>query len=341
MKEQYKRKVLIWLITGALLVGAMVIIGGITRLTQSGLSMVDWKPLTGILPPLDDSEWNAEFDNYKKFPEYQILNSDFNLSDFKSIYWWEYIHRILGRFLGLVFIFPFAFFLARKAFNRVWLKRLLILFILGGFQGFLGWFMVKSGLIDNPAVSHYRLAAHLISAFGVFSYILWLILKIINPNISVESKLVKKLSLGMLSLLILQILYGAFVAGLKAGHIYNTYPKMGADFISHIIPSSFDKDGFISLIQEPSTVQFFHRHLPILLLIVILIMLFQSKTKIGQLSSKVILAAWFFQFILGVLALLYNVPIFLGVVHQFGALIILSLMVIHLYRIGLLGKQAI
>lgn len=332
MKRQYKRKVLIWLIIGGILVAAMVIIGGITRLTHSGLSMVEWKPLTGILPPVNAEEWAREFDNYKQYPEYQKLNHAFTLQDFKGIYWWEYIHRILGRVLGIVFIVPFVFFIIKGVFDRPWKKKLLLLFLLGGFQGFLGWFMVKSGLIEMPAVSHYRLAAHLISAFGLFCYIWWLILSILKPERITVEKRVMNWAKMLLALVIIQIIYGAFVAGLKAGFFYNSYPLMGGNFVSDVIPVAYSKDGLMSFIQEPVTVQFFHRHIPLLMLVPIFMM--WRITISAQLKKAVymILGIWIFQFLLGVLTLVYAVPLLLGVLHQLGALLLLSAIVYLFYR---------
>ena len=226
--EQKHKPVVIWLFTGVVLVATLVIIGGITRLTQSGLSMVEWKLIMGSIPPLNDAQWQETFEKYKQFPEYSIVNYAFTLDEFKSIFWWEYVHRMLGRLTGLVFIIPFTIFVMQNRVDRQMLKKLLFILLLGAFQGFLGWFMVKSGLVKDPHVSHLRLAAHLITAFIVIGFILWTIFSIIKPTRypKVDNKLGWIIKSGF-SLLILQIIYGAFMAGLKAGLYYNTWPMMG------------------------------------------------------------------------------------------------------------------
>ena len=333
MKENYKKIVLIWLATGAILVAMMVVIGGITRLTHSGLSMVEWKPVTGIFPPISLEDWEKEFDNYKQYPEYQKINFAFTLSDFKSIYWWEYIHRLLGRVLGIAFIVPFIFFMLKKVFERELKLKLLILLCLGALQGFLGWFMVKSGLSNMPAVSHYRLAIHLLAAFGLFSYILWLIFHI-NPVKRVEvSYRFKTTTWGLLFCVVLQIIYGAFVAGLKAGLIFNTYPKMGGQWISDIVFQSFNSMGILSLLEEQVTIQFIHRWLPLIVLVVIFY-LWYIKVRSHFSNHKPLLfisGTFTLQVLLGIFTLIYNVPVFLGILHQVGGLILLSGVVWLLY----------
>ena len=168
---KYDKGLVRWLMLGCVLIAAMVVIGGITRLTHSGLSMVEWKLIMGSVPPLNEAEWQDTFEKYKQFPEYKIMHNHFTLEDFKSIFMWEYLHRLLGRLIGLVFIFPFIYFLVKKRISKELLPKLILILIWGGFQGFLGWFMVKSGLVDNPNVSHFRLAIHLITAFGLCCYI--------------------------------------------------------------------------------------------------------------------------------------------------------------------------
>ncbi|MCL4163044.1 UNVERIFIED_CONTAM: hypothetical protein GTU68_039795, partial [Idotea baltica] len=204
----------------------MVIVGGITRLTHSGLSISNYKLISGTIPPMNEVEWNAAFDLYKQYPEYQKLNTHFTLEEFKDIYFWEWIHRVIGRFIGLVFILPFLYFLIRKQLSKSTIKKSVILLILGGFQGFLGWYMVKSGLVDRPDVSHYRLAAHLTTAFLTFAYTFWVALDLMFPNKRVvDKKLRNFIRLGLV-VLIIQIIYGAFVAGLDAGWIHNHWPLM-------------------------------------------------------------------------------------------------------------------
>ena len=278
MREEYRRVVRWWLATGAFLVIAMVVVGGITRLTDSGLSMTDWKPLSGVIPPISQEEWQAEFDNYKQYPEYKELRTNFSLEDFKSIYWWEFIHRVLGRVVGLVFIIPYAFFLLKKVFDRKWNIRLLILLALGGFQGFLGWFMVKSGLVDRPDVSHYRLAIHLSNALLVFSYIAWLFMDLSPNRISVSvNSAFKRWSIGLLLILIVQIVFGAFVAGLKAGLVMNSWPLMGDSLVSPLVGTAVSSSGIVAFFEDPVAVQFVHRMIPYLILIPIIVLLFKTK----------------------------------------------------------------
>ncbi|MDH5380060.1 MAG: COX15/CtaA family protein [Cyclobacteriaceae bacterium] len=335
MLEKYKKIIFYWLATGAALVLLMVVIGGITRLTHSGLSMVDWKPISGIIPPLNEVQWQQEFKNYQQYPEYQKVNQHFTLEDFKSIFWWEYIHRALGRIIGMVFIFPFLFFIYKKAFDKKWLKHLLILLAMGGLQGFIGWFMVKSGLKDQPAVSHYRLAIHLCAALGVYTYIIYLMIKIKTPklieNIQVKTK-AKKWALISLFLIVIQIIYGAFVAGLKAGLIFNTWPKMGNVWISPVVYEKLSSMGFLSIFDEPVTVQFIHRIIPYLILIPVFY-LFKIKDPIVRKQTYYLGGFWLLQVFLGVTTLLFGVPVWLGVMHQLGAVALLSASLILLFKI--------
>ena len=213
----------------------MVIIGGLTRLTGSGLSMVDWNLVKGIIPPLTPYEWQETFNLYKQYPEYQIKNYTLSLSEFKTIFFWEYLHRMIGRLLGLVFIIPFVYFLITKQLNKKLIIRTSILLFLGSTQAFLGWWMVKSGLVDKPDVSHFRLAAHLTTAFITFSYTFWIILTLIFPNKKTYNKKLYKISSYLVVLLLIQIIYGAFVAGLEAGKIYNTWPKMNDKWVAESV----------------------------------------------------------------------------------------------------------
>jgi len=225
MKKDNK-KVVYWLLTGCILIFIMVVVGGITRLTHSGLSISNYKLISGTIPPMNDIEWQEAFDLYKQYPEYQKLNTHFDLQDFKDIYFWEWLHRVIGRFIGLVFIIPFIYFLIKKQLTKPTLKKSIILLVLGGFQGFLGWYMVKSGLVDRPDVSHYRLAAHLTTAFITFAYTFWVILDILYPIKKEFNKRLKRIIQVSLAILIIQIVYGAFVAGLDAGFIHNFWPMM-------------------------------------------------------------------------------------------------------------------
>lgn len=337
------KHIIIWLYTGCLLVFAMVVIGGITRLTGSGLSITEWRVITGTLPPLNDGQWQEEFLKYQQSPQFQLINSHFGLSEFKQIYWWEYLHRLIGRLLGMVFIIPFLYFLAKKQISKALLPKLILIFLLGAWQGFLGWYMVKSGLTSNPYVSHYRLAIHLINAFITFGYIFWVSqsLKFSNdtqPNAS--AKPVLKLSIFTFVLLTLQIIYGAFVAGLHAGHIYNTWPKMGDEWIASSTIIGFEKGGILSLVNDISVVQFIHRTLALVVFGLITYLFFKRKHAkwilSGQQKYALSLSMVFvvMQVLLGIFTLLYNVPVWLGVVHQAGAFVIFAAMIYQIHRLA-------
>lgn len=318
-----------WLLTGCMLIAIMVVIGGITRLTNSGLSMVEWEPIMGAIPPLNEHDWNDAFEAYKQSPEFNLLNYNFTMNEFKSIFWWEYIHRLLGRILGVVFIVPFMVFLVKKRLSNQWIRKLAIVFFLGAFQGILGWYMVKSGLVKNPHVSHYRLAAHLVTALILFSYCLWLALDFLSPKIrsAINLPLIKKTSFGLLVLVFVQIFYGALVAGLKAGYVYNTFPKMGSKWMPDSVGYAFGNTGAISLLENIATVQLIHRYLAVMVIIVVLFIWWhiRKKSEVNKQRKLVnfLLLIVAFQFSLGVLTLIYQVPIFLGVLHQTGAIFLL------------------
>ena len=329
------KSVLVWLITGAVLVASMVIIGGITRLTNSGLSMVEWKLIMGTVPPLSEAEWQETFTKYQQFPEYQQINKEYTLSDFKSIFWWEYMHRLLGRLIGIVFLIPFIVFWVKGYFSRSWLIRLLVLFGLGGLQGFLGWFMVKSGLIGIPDVSHYRLAIHLIAAFLLFSYIVWLIMDILNPIKDIIRVRTYNVALWAFFVLALaQISYGAFVAGLDAGKFYPTYPKMNGEWMPEVIRQQFNDVGWISLISDVPSVQFIHRSLGIALFAFIIMTYYNYYPSLlapGKKRFNALLALFSVQVLLGISALLWSVPLLIAVFHQLTALLILGVIIINIH----------
>ncbi len=336
-----RKSIIIWLLTGAMLIAFMVVIGGITRLTHSGLSMVNWSLFMGAVPPISEQDWQETFNQYKQYPEYQKVNFNFSLNEFKSIFWWEYIHRMLGRLIGVVFIIPFLIFLIKKQIKKELIKPLIGIFILGILQGFMGWFMVKSGLINNPNVSHYRLASHLALAFTLYCFIIWLVFKLKWPNrnkISEKEKPLKKLILIGFFILILQIIYGAFVAGLKAGLMYPTWPMMDENWIPESVGIMLQKDGLVSLTNFPVSVQFIHRTIGIILLIIIGIAWIKSKKlKLTGNKNKAInllLIILLIQFTLGVVTLLNLVPLSLGVLHQIGALALLTAMLNFIYQLG-------
>jgi len=330
MKYGHRNQVIIWLAIVWLLVLTIIVVGGITRLTHSGLSMVDWKPIMGILPPLSEAQWAETFNKYQSFPEYKLLNPNMDLSGFKKIFFWEYFHRMLGRLVGLVFIVPFLFFLVKGHFKQqpIFKIRLPALFILGGLQGLLGWYMVKSGLIDNPQVSHYRLAAHLFLAAFLLAALLWTIFELFygEQGIRLSNRgAVFWHSLAITVLISLQIFYGALVAGLNAGSAYNTFPLMTGE----IIPTGlFSMPSFvINLIDNPLTVQFIHRGIAWMLVLYIFLFWIKTfanrQTPFRNLGVHLLLGGIILQFILGVLTLLFQVPISLASLHQVGAMLLL------------------
>ena len=315
----------------------MVVIGGITRLTHSGLSISNYKLISGTLPPIGEQEWEEAFALYKQFPEYQKLNTHFNLSDFKSIFFWEWLHRFIGRFIGMVFIIPFLIFLFSKRLSKPTIYKALILLGLGAFQGFLGWYMVKSGLIDRPDVSHFRLAAHLTTAFITFAYSFWVALDLIYPD---KKKIVYKNLRNLLRIgtfiLIIQIIWGAFVAGLDAGFIHNFWPFMSEGKLIHNTVYTEHSTLLTNFTEGKSGVQFIHRYLAYVVVAIIIFIALKSKklklTKWQALSIKLLVFLVILQFALGVFTLLFAVPLSLGIAHQIGAFFLLASITFSLHR---------
>jgi cytochrome c oxidase assembly protein subunit 15 len=318
----------------------MVIVGGITRLTNSGLSMTDWHLVTDTFPPLTEAKWQQAFDEYKKFPEYQKINihNDFMLSDYKFIYFWEWFHRFIGRIIGLVFIIPFAYFLIKKRLDASTIKKCAVLLFMGGFQGFLGWFMVKSGLIDNPDVSHYRLALHLTFAFLTFSYTLWVALDLIYPHKQTVFTSLRNLARVALVFLIFQIIYGGFVAGMNAGLIHNHWPMMSEGKYMHETVLIEKPTLFLNLVEGKSGIQFVHRNLAYVVVGLMLFLVYKSRKFILAASQKrglnTLVIFVFMQFTLGVVTLLLHVPLWLGLAHQAMAFLLLASMVYTLHRLS-------
>lgn len=334
--EKDNKRVIIWLLTGAFLVFVMVVVGGITRLTESGLSMTNFKFISDALPPMNETEWEAAFDQYKQYPEYQKLNSHFELDDFKDIYFWEWLHRLIGRIIGIVFIIPFLYFVIKKQLSGPTIKKSVILFVLGGFQGFLGWYMVKSGLVDNPDVSHYRLAAHLITAFLTFAYTLWVALDLIYPERKTRDKGIRNLIRAGMLVLTVQIIYGAFVAGLSAGLIHNHWPLMNEGAYMHQTVLIEQIPTWKNFIEGKSGVQFVHRNIAYLVVLMVFMIWYKTRKAIlSPLQAKGINMMVFIvlaQFILGVFTLIYAVPLWLGVLHQVFAFFLLGTMTFVLHR---------
>jgi cytochrome c oxidase assembly protein subunit 15 len=331
------RPVLIWLLLGAVLIAAMVVIGGITRLTHSGLSMVDWDPIMGSIPPTNEAEWKDAFEQYKQFPEYQKKNYDMKLEGFKSIYFWEYLHRMWGRMMGLVFIIPFGIFIVQGRIRGELLKQCLLILLGGALVAGLGWFMVLSGLKDRPDVSHYRLAIHLVAAFSLFAYVLWTAFDLRWPSQGdppQDRKGTINWGRAFLVLLMLQVVYGAFVAGMGAGTFFNTWPRMGNAWFPEAVSSL--EPLWRNFFEGKAGVQFVHRSLAILLFLMgvgILSRLFSGPTP-GPLQRAGFLfgASLLLQFLLGIFTLILEVPIVLAVLHQVGALLLLATNLYLLHR---------
>jgi len=318
MKTIQKRIIRNWLYSGLLLIALMVIIGGITRLTHSGLSIVEWKLIGGTIPPLNNLQWQETFEKYQQFPEYQKINKNMQLAEFKVIFFWEYLHRLLGRLIGLVFIIPFVLFWIKKWLNPKQKKQLLILFGLGALQGFWGWFMVKSGLIDIPAISHFRLAIHLVTAFGLMCYIYWLILSFTEVETS-TNKTINKLSQYLILALFIQIIYGAFVAGLKAGYLL---PVNGGIFGS-VFGYSFRNSNDFNLLNNSFDIQAFHRLFAWVVFAITLITFNKTRRTTLAKAGTLVLGLTIAQIILGISTLLLSVQIHTAITHQFIAIMLL------------------
>ena len=308
-----------WLLTICAMVFAMVVLGGFTRLTESGLSMTDWRPVTGWLPPMSDAAWQSQFDGYRASPEYLKINRGMSLEQFKEIFWLEYLHRLWGRLIGLAFAVPFVFFVIRRWIGKPLMLRLGLLFALGGLQGGIGWWMVKSGLVDNPDVSQYRLAVHLMTAFLIIGLGLWFALDILAPARDTVTVRLHRLSTLACGMVFVTAFSGALVAGLNAGMIYNTFPLMLDEF--------FPSEGFqispwyLNFFEDIPTVQFDHRWLAITTFIIVIATWFTSRNAAATTRRRagVLVAIALAQVILGISTLLLVVPIPLAAAHQAGA----------------------
>ena len=323
----------LWLRFSMILVLSIIIVGGLTRLTNSGLSITEWELFTGILPPLNDITWNNYFDLYKKIPQYQLLNSSMTMDEFKVIFYWEYFHRILARIIGLFILIPLIFFYLTKEINKEYLKKSLIIFLLVLIQGLVGWYMVKSGLVNDVSVSHYRLSLHLINAFIIISMIYWLLLNF-KKNTNKIFFNFSKFNFPFLilfSLVFLQIIFGAFVSGLDAGKIYQTWPLMDKSYF----PNDLILYSLINLLDfdNHSLVQFYHRNLAYIITLYILIMCFLILKKKNKYLYKPVFISLFFlllQVFLGVLTLVSGLNIYLASAHQLTS-VVLTLSLINLY----------
>jgi len=334
-----------WLIAVAALIALMVLVGGATRLTESGLSIVEWKPVTGTLPPLSDAQWHEAFEGYKKIPQYRELNAGMTLAEFKTIFWWEWSHRLLGRFIGVAFLLPFLYFLWRGALNGELKRRLWLIFALGVLQGALGWWMVASGLTHRTEVSQYRLAAHLLLALLIFAAIVWTVRRMSERRPVPTQPRLKFFSKLLLGLTFLQIYFGALVAGLRAGRAYNTWPTIDGAFIPSTERLFFEEPWWRNLFDSVLTVQFEHRMTAYLLLAVAL--WHAIDTVRARAAAPVVYGAWslvaavLLQAVLGVLTLLNQVPIDLALSHQAVAILVLTLAVVQVDRLSPRRAQSV
>jgi cytochrome c oxidase assembly protein subunit 15 len=337
LQESRNRTVAYWLLLCCGLVFVMVVLGGVTRLTGSGLSMVDWRPLMGILPPIGDAEWQRVFEMYQQSPEFQKVNSDFGVNEFKGIFWLEYLHRLLGRLIGLVFFVPFVFFFARGYIRRNEWARYLLMFVLGGMQGLLGWYMVKSGLVDVPQVSQYRLTAHLAAAFIIYAYMFWVAMSLLFPQPEHARKHAwYGKSLALFIMVTVTIFSGGFVAGLKAGKIYNTFPMMGDYWFP---PGLMAMEPFWrNFFDNMTTVQFDHRWLAITTFVLVIVFWFRARKADMPTRARpavnALLHTAVLQVALGITTLLLAVPVFLGASHQAVAMLLftVALYLVHALR---------
>jgi cytochrome c oxidase assembly protein subunit 15 len=331
-ENHHDRQVAAWLLFCAAVILGMILLGAVTRLTNSGLSMVEWKPLVGIIPPLSEEAWQETFDKYRQFPEYQKVNRGMSVDEFKSIFMYEYLHRVLGRLIGVLFLLPLLYFAWRGSIRPGLMPKLVVLFFLGGCQGLLGWYMVKSGLVDNPRVSQYRLTAHLGLAVAIYAYMLWLALDLVFRTTTAGSAQSQRpygrFSAALVGLVYLMILSGGLVAGTRAGFAYSTWPLMGDSFIPRGLYAG--TPAWLDMFEDITTVQFNHRMFAYLLTILIgVFAVLVYRSGVGgraRLAVTLLLLALGAQLLLGISTLLLHVPVPLAAAHQLGAMLLLTAM---------------
>lgn len=333
MANPDSKAVAAWLFVCCALIYAMIVLGGVTRLTHSGLSMVDWDPIMGIVPPMTEGEWQSVFEKYKQFPEYQKVNRGMSLAHFKEIFYVEYAHRVLGRLIGVAFLVPFLIFVALGRITRSMIPRFAAMFVLGGLQGLMGWFMVMSGLVDRPSVSQYRLTAHLLLAVFIYAFILWSALSLWRGTERGPDDRAALHRFGWLAtaVVLLMIASGGFVAGTRAGFVYNTFPLMAGAWVPDGIWSL--APGWRNLFENVITIQFLHRALAVVVALVIGAYWLRSQRlprgDPGRLTAGLMLAVLGAQLALGISTLVYKVPLVLGAAHQAGAIALLTLVLLH------------
>jgi cytochrome c oxidase assembly protein subunit 15 len=334
--RQPARAVRWWLTTMAALIAIMVLVGGATRLTESGLSIVVWKPVTGSLPPLTQTQWTEAFEGYKTIPQYRELNAGMSLDQFKTIFWWEWSHRLLGRVIGVAYLLPFLWFLWRGALSADLKRRLWIIFGLGALQGAVGWWMVASGLTQRVEVSQLRLATHLVLALLIYAAIVWTLRRLGDRQSVVASSRLKITGLVLLALTFVQLYLGALVAGLRAGRVYNTWPEIDGALIPSAARLFFEQPWWRNLFDNTLTVQFEHRMVAYALLALAVLHAvdaIRSRAGTAVINGAVALAAAVtVQAALGILTLLHQVPIGLALAHQAVAIVILTLAILQVER---------
>ncbi|HEY1747426.1 MAG TPA: COX15/CtaA family protein [Xanthobacteraceae bacterium] len=328
----HARAIRVWLYAVAALVLAMVLVGGATRLTESGLSITEWRPVIGVLPPLSDGGWQDVFAKYQAIPQYKALNAGMSLADFKTIYWWEWTHRLLGRVIGAAFLLPFLWFLWRGWIPRELRPRLWFIFVLGALQGAVGWWMVASGLSERTEVSQYRLATHLILASVIYVALLWTAAARANPFVAAARAATRAGALVLLVLVLAQVYLGALVAGLRAGYAYNTWPLIDGGLIPKSADLLFQTPPWRNFFENILTVQFDHRMIAYLVFIgavVHAIDVTRNEKARGRIAALVLLAAVALQTIIGIATLMLVVPLPLALLHQAGAMLVLTVATLH------------
>ena len=344
LNQNYKKSIMLWLLTLTVMVFLIIIIGGLTRLTDSGLSMVDWQPILGTLPPLNNTQWLDVFNDYKLTPEFLYVNKNMTLEEFKYIFWWEWFHRFFARLIGLVFIIPFLYFFIKKNLNSFFYKRFSIIFTLGLFQALVGWWMVKSGLSENPYVSPYRLTFHLSNAVIIYALLLWTAIEYYHSTsanfISIKSK--NNFIFISIILVFITILSGGFMAGSHAGQSFNTYPLMNGKFIPDDI--YLEDLGFLNLFENTVMINFNHRWIATITFIYTFSFFsYLIFNKFINLSNRVILSVLLIltlQFLLGIMALLSNVAIHYGSLHQTNSIALLSILFIAYFKSKITGVKS-
>jgi len=327
--KQLKNHISFWLASMFWIISIMIIVGGLTRLTDSGLSITEWQLFSGFFPPINKSQWLKYFDLYKNIPEFKLQNYSMGLEEFKIIFWWEWVHRFLGRLIGIFFLVPLIYFTFKLGFNK--LKSLFFIFILICFQGFIGWYMVSSGLVDRIDVSHFRLSVHLSIAFLIISLIIWNYLKLKDLNFS-NNSLNKFIPLIFLLLIFTQIIIGAFVSGMDAGKIYNSWPLMGTSYFPN--DNNFTDLFSFKAFSDPSLVQFIHRNLAYFIMgfyLLILIEVYKKKITNLFFIIKILGFLLFIQIILGIFTLLFGAQIFIASMHQISSIFLVSSTIYFLY----------